>query len=265
MWAAEAGPQHPEDRGDDLVLTLVARAGQPQVRAQDVHAGLPLRGPVVGQTRQGVHARDPDRGLVVAELGGRAGEALVEQLGALALLLTERQQVRGLRDPLLAVVHRERDDAAEAGDHRETDLEHVERFGGGECDALRQLRPAEQPQQPHGRRTRDHQRDCEPRHHRTPHRPLVTAAAASLPEGDLRLALRHPPQRERGGGRSRGGQVVDDDGRHEPSSCRMERRRGPCPLRTGRFPADVVPAAPEGGHPENRLKFQSLEGPGWCP
>ncbi|WP_141979945.1 hypothetical protein [Saccharothrix saharensis] len=149
------GAQHAEDRGDDLLLTLVALAGQPQVRAQDVHAGLPLRGPVVGQAGQRVRARDPDGRLVVAELGGRGGEALVEELGPLAFLLADRQHVRRLGDPLPAVVDRERHDTAEARDDREPDLEHVERLGGAEGDAPRQLRPAEQPQQPRARRATD--------------------------------------------------------------------------------------------------------------
>ncbi|WP_326956528.1 hypothetical protein [Amycolatopsis sp. NBC_01286] len=65
--------------------------------------------------------------------------------------------------PLLAVVDGQQHDPAESGDHAEGDLQQVEHLGDVEDCGIRQVRPAEEPQQPAGGHARDDDPDEQPR------------------------------------------------------------------------------------------------------
>src|SRR6266567_2159599 len=133
--ACGVGPKVGSDDADDSVVDLafglpgeavvLARVvgglglvGHAQVGAEDVDAGLPLVGPVVGEAGHSVNAGEADGGGVVAKLFGGCGEPLVEEPGFIAVF-------GGLVDALAAVGGDECDGAASAGGGGEGDLEQV--------------------------------------------------------------------------------------------------------------------------------------------
>ncbi len=102
-------------------------AGQPQIRAQHVDAGLSQQvgGRVVGEPGQRVHPAQSHRGGLLAELGDAGGEAGVQPGGL--------PQRAGLVHPPTALGHHQGDQHPGPGHHPETELHQVEEGLGGEA------------------------------------------------------------------------------------------------------------------------------------
>lgn len=108
---------------------MVGGVGHAELGAEDIDAGLAAGLPVVGEVGECVGATESYGGAVVAELGDAGTEAFGEQLDFFAA-------VGRFAELLFAVGDSQGDDATDAGNNGQRDLDDVELFAGAKVPEM---------------------------------------------------------------------------------------------------------------------------------